>query len=290
MPLGLTNPVAPIKIGDSAELYAHLRVEGQPVAASLIQSVSFTIQSPETNTLFTDQGLILEDGSGFYRFLGTAETGVWLVKATFSLTSGQVRSLMLNFNVQDPFADEPTPTETELITHGVWLRLEDLFDSAEGGPWLREKTLANFDEDKIAQFIPQTLLDINVQMPPTALTIDMFAMPSVDGAGSPVPNPNMQLLIQGVLVRTMQHLGRSYIEQPTPQGAQVVWTDRTRYQQAWQQAAQIEQQDFIQNVRLWKRTFYNFGSSSLSVFSKAGRNFAYGGTNQAARGVYRGYY
>jgi hypothetical protein len=287
--LGLTNPVAPIKVGDSAELYAHLRVEGQPVAASQLQSVSFTIQSPQTNTLFSDQGLILEDGSGFYRFLGTAETGVWTVKATFTLTSGQIRSLMLNFSVQDPFADEPIPTDTELITQGVWLRLEDLFDSSEGGPWLREKTLMNFDESKIAQFIPQTLMDINIQMPPTNLMIDIFTTTVTDGSGNLILNPNMPLLVQGVLVRTMQHLARSYIEQPVPQGAQVVWTDRTRYQQAWQQAAQMEQQDFVQNIRLWKRTFYNFGQSSLSVFSKAGRNFAYGGTNQAARGMYRGY-
>lgn len=288
--LGVSLPVEPIKVNDSAELYAHLRVEGQPVAASEITQVQFTIQSPQTSTTFTDMGVVLEDGSGFYRFLGTSETGVYLVRAQFQLTSGQIRSVMLNFSVLDPFADEPTPTETELITQGVWLRLEDLFDSAEGGPWLRERTLMNFDENKIAQFIPQALMDINVQMPPTNFTIDQFTMASQDGSGDPITNPNMPLLIQGVLVRTMQHLARSYIEQPTPQGAQVVWSDRTRYQQAWQQAAQLEQQDFINNVRLWKRTLYGFGHSALSVFSKAGRLFPYGGTNQAARGIYRGFY
>jgi hypothetical protein len=290
MPFGLDRPVEPINAGDSAELYANLRIDGQPIDASEIASVVFTIQSPQTETKFSDSGLVLDDGSGFYRFAGTTETGVWLVQAQFTLNSGLRRSVMLNFNVVDPFADAPEPTYVEEITSGVMLRLEDLFDSVDGGPWLRDKTLRNFDENKIADFIPQALMDINIQMPASQLIIDTFTAPMTDGSGNRIPNPNIPLLIQGTLVRTMEHLARSYIEQPVPQGAQVVWSDRTRYQQAWQQAAQYEKQDFVQNVRLWKRHLYGFGQSSLSVFSWGGRMFPYGGTNQAARGVFRGYY
>lgn len=280
----------PVKVGDSAELRAYLRVDGQPVDPADIQSVTFTIQSPQTSTTFSDTGIVLEDGTGFYRFLGTSETGVYLVRATFRLNSGQVRSEMLNFSVVDPFADEPDPTGTDMITQGVWLRLEDLFDGTEGGPWLREQTLMNFDENKIAQFIPEALMLINVEMPLTNYTVNDFTNLYDDGEGNKVPDPNMFILIQATLCATMKHLSRSYIEQPVPQGAQIAWQDRTRYSQAWQQAYQLEFQDFQKNVRLWKRGLYNFGRSALSVYSKAGRLFPFGGTNWAARGMYRGYY
>lgn len=284
--LGVNNPVQPIKVGDSAELYAHLRIDGQPVSPDQIESVAFTIQTPVSSTKTTGSGILLEDGTGFYRFLNTTETGVYLTRAQFTLTSGQLRSTMLNFNVIDPFADEPAPTAQELITSGVWLRLEDIFDSIEGGPWLRDKTLMNFDENKIAQFIPEALLDINTEMPPTSFDLTYFTM-SPDNI--PGDNPNMPLLTQGVLVLVMKHLARSYIEQPVPNG-QVIWMNRTQYSQMWTQMYQLEQKDFLRHLLLWKRTEYKFGQSALSVFSKAGRLFPFAGTNQATRGVYRGYY
>jgi hypothetical protein len=98
-----------------------------------------------------------------------------------------------------------TPTEAELITEGVWARLSDLFDSVDGGPWLREKTLSNFDENKIGMYIAEALLDINTQMPPTNMTLDNFTAWSV----FPGDNPNMPLLIKGVLCLAIRHLARS---------------------------------------------------------------------------------
>jgi hypothetical protein len=96
------------------------------------------------------------------------------------------------------------------------------------------------------------------------------------------------LLVKGVLILTIRHLMRSYTEQPTPQGAQVVWHDRTRYQQLWNQVYQVEYADYIEKVRLWKRTTLNLGHSALLTISKAGRLYPYG--SQRSRGIYRGYY
>jgi hypothetical protein len=124
-------------------------------------------------------------------------------------------------------------------------------------------------------------------MPPTDLTLSFFTQGSAD---DPLlnPNPNMPLLVKGVLVLTIRHLMRSYTEQWIVQGGQVVQPDRTQYQQRWNAIYQIEQADYIMATRLFKRNFLRLGHSALLTYNKAGRLLPY--TNQAARGVYRGYY
>jgi hypothetical protein len=283
MPLGVTRDLGTIKKGDTAELYASLRVDEQPVDADQIQQVIYSVQKPD-GTAVIDGGLVLDDGRGFYRWTDSTLPGLYKVQVQFTLVSGEKRSVLQAFAVEDPFADSPVPTATQEITHQVWLRLEDMFDSIEGGPWLRDKTLRNFDESKIAQFIPEALFNINQEMPPTNFGIDSFTAFTT----TPGDNPNMPLLVKALLVVTIRHLMRSYAEQPQLMGAQVVWEDRTRYSQIWQQLYQIEQADFIQSVRLWKRTQLGLGHSALSIFSKSGRQWPY--SNQRARGAYRGYY
>lgn len=359
MSIGVDRQMNPVQIGDSAELYAALRVDEQPVTADQVAQVMFTVKKPD-GTVVVDIGLTGSDGRGFYRWTDTSQVGLYTYQAQFSLVSGEVRSVIDNFIVQDSFTDTPNvvgtlsqplstgtaisalpvgatirdapvgtitltsgtntqtftstadapagsmsipvqtvtpsfafpigtpvsadPSYEEIITAAVWLRLEDCFDSIEGGPWLRDKTLMNFDESKIAAFIPEALADINLQMPPTALQISNFTAWST----TPGDNVNMPILVKGVLCLTIRHLMRSYVEQPQPQGAQVVWHDRTRYTQMWQAIYQVEHDDFIQAVRLWKRTTLNLGHSALSVFNKSGRMWPY--SNQAARGAYRGYF
>jgi hypothetical protein len=93
----------------------------------------------------------------------------------------------------------------------------------------------------------------------------------------------MPILIKGVLCLTIRHLMRSYVEQRQPQGGQVVWNDRTEYTQMWMSVYQVEYQDYISAVRLWKRTTLNLGQSALSTFSKAGRLYPY--ASQRSRGA-----
>ena len=285
MPLGVVQNLGSIKTGDTAELYAALRVDGQPVTADQVMQVNYLVQKPD-GTTSTDVGTIQDDGQGFLRWVDTTEPGEYLVQVQFQLITGEVRSVMQNFAVINPFADEPIPTGTQLITGAVWLRLEDLFDSTEGGPWLRDKTLYNFDENKVAAFIPEALMDVNLQMPPSTLDLNFFTAGNLSPADT--TNPNMPLLTKGVLVLTIRHLMRSYVEQPALAGAQVVWQDRQKYTQMWMSIYQVEQKDYIDAVRLWKRTLLNLGRSSLLTYNKSGRMWPY--TNQTSRGVWRGYY
>lgn len=288
MTLAFTNQAQVVALNDSAELYSYLSVNNIPVTADQISYVMFRIQMPD-GTIQSTQGTIQPDGAGFLRWLKTDTIGAYRVQAQFYLVSGEIRSNYFNFTVIDPFNDEP-PSPIDFIVYQVQLRLEDLFDSVEGGPWLRDMTQAHFDYTKIAQFIPEAIFDINVQMPPTNYTLDYFTMSNVpfNPEDPTTINPNMPLLIKGVLVLTIKHLIRSYVEQPIPQGGQIIWHDRTRYSNAWQAVYQIEYQEYINNVRLAKRTEYNFGNAASLIFNKAGRMWPF--QNARSRGMWRGYY
>lgn len=228
-------------------------------------------------------GEIEENGQGYLQWTETQEPGQYLVQAQFKLFTQELRSVMVNFAVLDPF-NIPPPTEAQLVAEEVWLRFEDAFDSVEGGPILRDYTLAHFDVRKIERFIPEALLDINVQMPPTQYAISYFAKPQANGE----INPLMPLLSKGVMCKVLLHMIRSYIEQPVPQGAQIAYEDRTRYAQSWQTAYATEREDWISMVRLYKRQELNLGHSALLVGSKAGRLFFNGvwRTQNVGRGFF----
>jgi hypothetical protein len=187
----------------------------------------------------------------------------------------------------DPFDTSPIPL-AQIVADDVYMRLEDAFDSVDGGPWLRDETRGHFDRNKIEHYINETLLDINVQMPLTEVTIEEFALPKPDGS----QNELLPLLSKGVLCRVIMHLVRSYVEQPRPMGAQVVWDDRTGYSAAWKAVYESEHEDYYTMVRLWKRGFLHLGHSALLISSKAGRLF-YGATfrsRNAGRSFGGGFY
>lgn len=279
--LGVRYNIGTVKIGDTAELYGALRVNEVPVPAVDIVSVTFTVQLPNDTIIGPVEGEVREDGQGYYQWTETQEAGEYLAQAQFTLTTEEKRSVMVNFAVIDPFDVTPL-SPIEIIVDEVWFRLEDCFDSIEGGPWLRDITLAYFDKDKIARFIPEVLLDINVQMPPTTATLSEFTTPEANGE----PNAILPLMAKGVLCKTIMHLIRSYVEQPIPQGGQIVYEDRTRYKDAWTAVYKSEHEDYITMVRLWKRGFLNLGHSALLVSSKAGRLFPF--SSFKTRGISRG--
>lgn len=283
MALGVRYELGNIDAGDTAELYAAIQNTGVPITQSEIASVEYTIQKPSGVLLGPFEGEIEEDGRGFYRYEATTEPGEYEVRARFTLLTGEVRSAMLDFTVIDPFDTTP-PSLEEIVIDSVWTRLEDSFDSVTGGPWLRDETRASFDKSKFSHYIGETLLDINVQMPPTHATIADFATPGPFGE----PNELLALLTKGVLCRVIMHLVRSYVEQPVPQGAQIVYEDRTRYKDAWMAVYEKEHTDFYTMVRLWKRQLLRLGHSALLVHSKAGR--LYYGTTQRTRNISRGFY
>src|SRR5581483_281039 len=81
---------------------------------------------------------------------------------TFTLSDDSKRSAVESFEVVDPL-ESSTEATTGLdgAIDRAWMKLEDLFDSELGGPWLGDKTMAYFDKNKLARLLPDALYYIN---------------------------------------------------------------------------------------------------------------------------------
>lgn len=281
MPFGeYRRPDLTIKQNDSAPIYVYLHdTENVPYGADEIIGAEYTIRPPGGNANGSNDIVvpaeIKDDGAAYIAFNNTALLGEYIAVVQFSLENGEKRSERRVFNVEDPFKNTPT-TAHETIAEGVWVRLSDLFDSTEGGPWLRDVTNSFFDKRKIVNIINDALFDINYQPPQTNITILDFVnggitITDIDGSPLNVADPDQNLLVQGALISTIRHLIRSYVEQPLPQGAQIVYEDRRDYLQRWQSVLQTEEARYTRVLALWKRQFLGLGRTSLLVHSKAGR-------------------
>lgn len=295
MSIGAEQNTSIVAKTDTAELTAYIYdANDQPILPSAISNVVFTVKTPD-EVENVNAGLVQSDGSGFLRWTDTTQIGVYVWVAQFTLGSGEKRSFRDEFVVEDLLAT-PSISRNDMVSQAVWMRLEDCFDSREGGPWLREKTKAYFDETKIAQFIPEGLLLINSWPPTTTVDLSFFTtiLPETDpvilaiNPNATRPDPDAIVIVQATLLASIKHLMRSYVEQPNVIGANVLWQDRREYQQRWNTIYDIENEYFKMVLALWKRQFLTYGKSSLLVSSKAGRLGYYPGFR--ARNIGRGWW
>lgn len=287
MPLGAESQRTTVSQGDTAELYAYIYNRDEtPVTADELLSVTFTIVNPE-GVRESRSGEVLDNGSGFLRWENTSDVGTYDWVAQFILLSGEKRSTGDQFTVYDPF-NPILPSADEQIADEVWWRLESCFDSEEGGPWLRDMTLGYFGEDSIIRFIPEGVLLINVTPPMTTIDLSHFTTSFVTPEGEIQADPDRPVIVQATLLAVIKHLMRSYVEQPLPQGANIVYQDRRDYLQRWQTIYQIENEYWLRLVGLWKRSFLQYGHSKLLIHSKAGRAYNYPGfrLRNASRGFW----
>lgn len=279
MPLGFDYDQNVINLNDSAEVHGYINDERDiPIPEADLESVDFTIQKPDGSQT-TEVGAIQGDGHGFLRFLETSQVGEYKAIARFTQTSGAIRSTRCDFEVIDPF-NPPDPSDEDVIASLVWNRIQDLFDSEEGGPWLQDVTKHTFKKERMHDFIAEGLFDINNQSPPTSATLGEFVINGEADSDAP-------LVVQGVLIAVIRHLIRSYVEQPAVTGAQIAYEDRRDYLQRWQSLLQMEEQRYMRFVAFWKRQYLGLGSSRTLVSSKAGRLIP---APMRTRNVGRGYY
>jgi hypothetical protein len=253
-------------VNDTALLEAYM-YEGDDetlVPLTAISAVLFTVKKPSetTATIIDDPGVIIADGHAQYLVDSdqVTEPGEFLATAQFILTNGEKRTVIVDFDVIDPFEATDAGHADPWIDL-TWRKLEDCFDSEIGGPWLRDMTMARFDKSKMKTLLPDVLLDINIQQPITAFTEDTFPLDHNGGA----------LLSQGLLVVTVRHLVRSYAEQPDTNNSPVAFLDRRRYHETWLKVLEVEEAQYRRVLALWKRQYFGFGRSKLLVASKAGR-------------------
>lgn len=277
--------------GDTAEITAWPNgYDRRPAPEGEIDSVIFKIRRPD-ETVEALPGEVTDDGAGYLRYDNTDELGGYAWSAQFTMMSGEVRSVSGAFKIVDTFASQ-LGTHLEQIADEVWMRLEDMFDSDEGGPWLRDVTHRFFDPTKIETFVSEALLQVNNTPPMTEIDLGYFLIqiPNTDPMliGETTTTPDRYIVVQGTLLAVIRHLIRSYTEIPDVRGANVVFEDRRDYFQRWQMVYQMEEQAFNKTLALWKRQFYSFGKSAVLVHSKAGR-LGRGGTQWRARNVGRYY-
>lgn len=245
--------------GDTALVEASLYDEDgtSPLPATW---VDYSIKKPdgdvfEVTTMPVDSTLVS------IAFGDTFLPGQYLAQITFTLDDPDLtrRSTVLSFEVVDPLEstfDDPTDTDVEKTVDRAWMKLEDLFDSELGGPHLRDRTLATFSRDKMEKFLPDALYNINFYyQPQTGYTEADFPYSS-----------NMPLLAQGLLIESIRHLMRSYVEQPQPMGAGTpTYFDRREYLQRWQTILTLEEDRFNMWLDLFKRGLMGFGHTSILV-------------------------
>lgn len=267
MALGYSSELDLVAIGDTANLRAYLdSSHGQMLDPSDILSVLFQVQAPD-GTRNTYQGVIEDDGAGLLQYNDTVLEGHYVVVATFSLADGSTKSTRSNFEVQDAFTEPLLFPDDPLtaVAQGVWHKIEDIFDSEDGGPWLREMTLRYFNPSKMSDFVNEAIYDFNYGYnPPTSYALNDFAQ-STDYVNS--PNPMLPLIIEGTYIAVIRHLMRSYVEQPAPQGGQVNYEDRRDYQMRWKAIYDIEMQMYARWVHFAKIGVFGFGQTSQSIFS-----------------------
>lgn len=281
MSLGYDRQYKVVNLGDTAELVATIFNQyDEPYTEDELISVTFVIQAPD-GTKTEHQGTIEEDGTGRYNFQDTTQVGHYTGMAQFRIENGK-KSCPVDFETVDPFM-EAEPSPTWVIANDAWEKFEDLFDSEEGGPWLRDMTLAVFNKTKMENFIDDALVVINFQNPETSFTAEEFVQ-----KGPPVvKTSNLPILTQAVVLQIIRHLMRSYVEQPNPTGAAISWHDRREYLQRWKLVYETELEAYKQMLALWKRQFLGLGATKTLVSSKAGRLIP---APMRTRNVGRGYW
>lgn len=236
-----------------------------------IQSVTFTVlvpgDDPSAPTINGATGTVVADGHGQYVVASTVTTvaGDYKGYAKFTYTDGTltnlVKSVPVDFEVFDPFVRTGASAADGAIRQ-AWMKIEDCFDSEQGGPWLKDMTLAVFDQSKLRGLLPEVLMDINNQMPYTNYTESSFPYTANDGEA---------VMAQGLLVAAIRHLMRSYTEQPDVTSSPVAFMDRKRYQQAWKAQYDVELPLFEKTLTRFKLRDYDLSHGSLLLGTKAGR-------------------
>lgn len=164
---------------------------------------------------------------------------------------------------------------------------EDLYDSVEGGPHLKEEFQTHFGNETIARCMELAMSWINTTSQPyTNYNIGL-------GTGPRFPAENYSILIRGTYLEVIKHLIRSYTEMPDMQGSPgVSFYDRSKYSDRWRAILNDEKDDYLKAVRSFKRSLLGLGGGALlvsgGIYGAAGywRSGTYSAQARAARFTY----
>jgi hypothetical protein len=150
--------------------------------------------------------------------------------------------------------------EFKEVVDNVWIRFADLFDSPAGGPHLQTYYQAHWSRGRMADLMGMALRRLNVVSQPYAT----FTLDGLGGALYPVDTWG-GLLELGTYVQALEHLRRSYLEQPQFSGGNVTRLDRTSYFDRWGIILDSAQQDLKSAQDTFKITQMMLGRPQVLV-------------------------
>jgi hypothetical protein len=159
---------------------------------------------------------------------------------------------------------DPLTPDQQTCLDLAWLKIEDGFDSMPGGPYLLDITKQQFSTQKAALLFPFAMARINYTIPnPAGPTFDLNTFDY---------NGNHVLFAQALVLEIILHLMRSYVEMPQPEGTgNITWLSRMDYKMRWEEMYKLEEEQFINWLRVFKRSQLNLGRTKGVLHFKAGR-------------------
>lgn len=162
----------------------------------------------------------------------------------------------------EDYIETPLTQEIELVVKTAWVKFDDLFDSIDGGPHLKDRSKNNFNIAKSALLVPYALNRINYGNPPLGFTHVDFPF-ETDSA----------VLAQSLVIEIILHLMRSYTEQPTPTGSGYARLARQDYLQRWQAVLESEMKLYEDMVRFFRRKYLNLGHTAGLIDFRRGQGW-----------------
>jgi hypothetical protein len=161
---------------------------------------------------------------------------------------------------------EPMPTYDAFsdnekdIVRIVSEMFEDLYDSVEGGPHLKEEFQTHFGTETVARCMELACHRINsTSQPYTNYNVGA-------GVGDAFPMKFYSVLVMGTYLEVVRHLIRSYTEYSVIEGGPgVAYVDRSSYADKWRAVLNDEKDDYAKAVRSLKRSLLGLGGGSLIV-------------------------
>lgn len=204
-----------------------------------------------------------KESVGVYSFLMPAEAvqDVAEIDVLWNyFIGGEEYNLTEGFYIQQstPFFNSLTDGQKQIVERITWM-LGDLFDNARGGtPNFNEEWQTHFGKERIAQMMDVALSRLN------SLTRGQTNY-TLGGTGN-FPAQWNAVLMWSTWVEVLRHFVRTYVEQPTVQGAGgIPMVDRRDYMQRWQTILQDAQKTANDAESSFIYGHLNLGGGALLV-------------------------
>jgi hypothetical protein len=189
------------------------------------QALAFTMVDVLDQPVFSDRAATRVD-EGVYSIVlnsdDVATPGLYDLVGSYALDDVD-QTLVVGVEVGEGGAYDALNDDMRAMVERVYWRFADLFDSPAGGPHLQVYVQTHYGRNRMAQALATAIGKINVMGQPfQSYSVEDFPVDTWGG-----------LAEQMLYVEVVEHLRRSYTEQPNDSGVNVAMADRRDYWSRW---------------------------------------------------------